>query len=161
MDGRPGKVYRGTLRRIAPSSNVANRAINVEALFPKESGELKSGFFGKGAFMSGTVGRFFHSYGQGRTRIPGAGGDLPGAPEEIAGAPHRWVVVALTAAVLLSMVPLAGIVGKDFLPYDDQSKFEIFIQMPEGYSLETADTVFREVEADVRGIRGVKHKPGA
>ncbi len=51
VDGRPGKVYRGTLRRIAPSSNVANRAINVEALFPNESGELKSGFFGKGAVI--------------------------------------------------------------------------------------------------------------
>jgi RND family efflux transporter MFP subunit len=51
VDSRPGKVYRGTLQRIAPSSNVANRAINVEALFPNESRELKSGFFGKGAVI--------------------------------------------------------------------------------------------------------------
>ena len=146
------------------------------------------------AFMSGTVGRFFHSYGItvafailfswfiSFTLTPmlssrflkvkhGAGGKTASSKEKRAyralegtylallkkSLAHRWVVVALTAAVLLSMVPLAGIVGKDFLPYDDQSEFEIFIQMPEGYSLETADTVFREVEADVRGIRGVKH----
>ena len=146
------------------------------------------------AFMSGTVGRFFHSYGItvafailvswfiSFTLTPmlssrflkvkhGAGGKTASSKEKrvyraVEGTylallkkslAHRWVVVALTAVVLLSMVPLAGLVGKDFLPYDDQSEFEIFIQMPEGYSLETADTVFREVEADVRRIRGVKH----
>jgi RND family efflux transporter MFP subunit len=51
VDGRPGKVYRGTLKRISPSSNVANRAIQVEAVFPNPSRELKSGFFGKGAVL--------------------------------------------------------------------------------------------------------------
>lgn len=51
VDGRPGKVYRGTLKRISPSSNVANRAIQVEAVFPNSSRELKSGFFGKGAIL--------------------------------------------------------------------------------------------------------------
>lgn len=51
VDGRPGKVYRGTLKRISPSSNVANRAIQVEAVFPNSSRELKSGFFGKGAVL--------------------------------------------------------------------------------------------------------------
>ncbi|MBI5420631.1 MAG: efflux RND transporter periplasmic adaptor subunit [Deltaproteobacteria bacterium] len=51
VDSRPGKVYRGTLKRIAPSSNVANRAIQVEAFFPNPSQELKSGFFGKGAIL--------------------------------------------------------------------------------------------------------------
>jgi len=51
VDGRPGKTYRGTLRRISPASNPANRAIQVEAEFPNAGRELKSGFFGKGAIV--------------------------------------------------------------------------------------------------------------
>ncbi len=51
VDGRPGKVFKGTLRRIAPSSSVANRAIMIEAFFPNPARELKSGFFGKGAVL--------------------------------------------------------------------------------------------------------------
>jgi RND family efflux transporter MFP subunit len=51
VDGRPGKTYRGTLKRISPASNAANRAIQVEGNFPNSNRELKSGFFGKGAIL--------------------------------------------------------------------------------------------------------------
>ncbi|GAB4240020.1 MAG: hypothetical protein OHK0028_18060 [Deltaproteobacteria bacterium] len=51
VDGRPGKTYRGTLKRISPASNAANRAIQVEADFPNAHRELKSGFFGKAAVL--------------------------------------------------------------------------------------------------------------
>jgi len=51
VDGRPGKTYRGTLKRISPASNAANRAIQVEGDFPNGNRELKSGFFGKGAIL--------------------------------------------------------------------------------------------------------------
>ncbi len=51
VDGRPGKTYRGTLKRISPASNAANRAIQVEANFPNDRRELKSGFFGKAAIL--------------------------------------------------------------------------------------------------------------
>lgn len=51
VDSRPGRVFHGTLARIAPSSNVASRAIQVEALFPNKGRELKAGFFGKGAIL--------------------------------------------------------------------------------------------------------------
>lgn len=51
VDGRPGKTYRGTLNRISPASNAANRAIQVEGIFPNANRELKSGFFGKAAIL--------------------------------------------------------------------------------------------------------------
>ncbi|MGE5190192.1 MAG: efflux RND transporter periplasmic adaptor subunit [Gemmatimonadota bacterium] len=51
VDGRPGTIFKGTLRRIAPSSNVASRAIQVEAFFPNPARRLKSGFFGKAAVL--------------------------------------------------------------------------------------------------------------
>jgi HAE1 family hydrophobic/amphiphilic exporter-1 len=147
------------------------------------------------AFMSGTVGRFFNSYGITvafailfswfisftltpmlssrflKVRRAGAG-DAKVSSKETWFARwstggylailrwslgHRWVVALVAAFVLASTVPLAGMVGKDFLPFDDQSEFEIYVQMPEGYSLEAADAVFREVEEDLRKVRGVKH----
>lgn len=51
VDGRPGKTFRGTLRRISPASNPASRAIQVEANFPNDDRALKSGSFGKAAIL--------------------------------------------------------------------------------------------------------------
>jgi RND family efflux transporter MFP subunit len=51
VDSRPGKTFRGTLKRISPTSNPANRAIQVEVNFPNGNRELKSGFFGKAAIL--------------------------------------------------------------------------------------------------------------
>ncbi|HEX9206540.1 MAG TPA: efflux RND transporter permease subunit [Candidatus Deferrimicrobiaceae bacterium] len=147
------------------------------------------------AFMAGTVGRFFHSYGITvafailfswfvsftltpmlssrflKVKHTGEGGHKPSSKENWFARTstdgylailrwslgHRWVVGLVALAVVLSTVPLIGMVGKDFIPFDDQSEFEIYIQMPEGYSLEAADAVFREVEADIRKVRGVKN----
>jgi RND family efflux transporter MFP subunit len=51
VDSRHGKTYRGTLKRVSPTSNAANRAIQVEVNFPNGNRELKSGFFGKAAIL--------------------------------------------------------------------------------------------------------------
>ncbi|MBF8258970.1 MAG: Hemolysin D, partial [Actinobacteria bacterium] len=51
VDSRPGKTFRGSIRRISPASNAANRAIQIEANFPNGNRELKSGFFGKAAIV--------------------------------------------------------------------------------------------------------------
>jgi RND family efflux transporter MFP subunit len=51
VDGQAGRIFRGTLSRVSPSSNVANRAVQVEVLFPNAGRELKPGFFGKGAVL--------------------------------------------------------------------------------------------------------------
>jgi hydrophobic/amphiphilic exporter-1 (mainly G- bacteria), HAE1 family len=68
---------------------------------------------------------------------------------------HRWVVVVLALGVLFSTPLLFGIVGKDFVPRDDQSEFEVAVTLPEGYSLARAENVFSEIERKVRGVRGV------
>ena len=49
---------------------------------------------------------------------------------------HRWAIVGVLAVVFLSTVPLFMVVGKDFLPQDDQSEFEVTVQLPPGSSLE-------------------------
>jgi len=52
---------------------------------------------------------------------------------------------------------LFGIVGKDFVPKDDQSEFEVAIILPEGYSLDRADQVCNEIDTRLRQLRGVTH----
>ncbi len=68
---------------------------------------------------------------------------------------HRWLIIVLCALVFLSIVPLFMFVGKNFLPTDDQSQFEISIRAPEGYSLPSTSALFERIATDVRKIEGV------
>ncbi|HEX8738206.1 MAG TPA: efflux RND transporter permease subunit, partial [Pyrinomonadaceae bacterium] len=68
---------------------------------------------------------------------------------------HRWLIVGLCILVFLSIVPLFMFVGKNFLPVDDQSQFEISIRAPEGYSLSATGALFEKIAADVRRMEGV------
>ena len=68
---------------------------------------------------------------------------------------HRWLIVLLCVLVFISIVPLFMFVGKNFLPVDDQSQFEISIRAPEGYSLSATSQLFERIAADVRKIPGV------
>ncbi len=70
---------------------------------------------------------------------------------------HRWAVVLAAGVVLFSTPVLFAVVGKDFVPKDDQSEFEVAITLPEGYSLARADETFNEVEGRLRKLRGVTH----
>jgi len=70
---------------------------------------------------------------------------------------HRWAIVALSVLVALSSGPLFQAIGKDFLPVDDQSEFEVTVRMPVGSSLEGSDAVIRQLEAEVRKLPGIKH----
>jgi hydrophobic/amphiphilic exporter-1 (mainly G- bacteria), HAE1 family len=68
---------------------------------------------------------------------------------------HRWLIVLLSVGVFASTPTLMKIVGKDFVPRDDTSEFEVVVTLPEGTSLERADEVLAEVEQRLRGVRGV------
>jgi HAE1 family hydrophobic/amphiphilic exporter-1 len=68
---------------------------------------------------------------------------------------HRWAVILMCVAVIVSIVPLFKFVGKNFLPVDDQSQFEINVRVPEGYTLPTTSTLVEKIAADVRQLPGV------
>ncbi len=68
---------------------------------------------------------------------------------------HRWVVVLLCVGLIASIPPMLSRIGKDFVPRDDQSEFEVSIVMPEGYTLERADRVCTEIERRLRDVRSV------
>jgi hydrophobic/amphiphilic exporter-1 (mainly G- bacteria), HAE1 family len=70
---------------------------------------------------------------------------------------HRWAVVAGAVAISVSSIPLFMIVGKDFLPTDDQSEFEVTVRAPVGSSLEGTAAAIQEVERELRQLPGVRY----
>ncbi|MBX7170950.1 MAG: efflux RND transporter permease subunit [Pyrinomonadaceae bacterium] len=63
---------------------------------------------------------------------------------------HRWLILLLCVVVTLSTVPLFMFVGKNFLPVDDQSQYELSIRAPEGFNLAATSNVVEKIAADIR-----------
>ena len=68
---------------------------------------------------------------------------------------HRLVIIGLCVLVVFSIVPLFMFVGKNFLPIDDQSQFEISVRTPEGTTLASTSTLVERIAADVHQLPGV------
>jgi len=68
---------------------------------------------------------------------------------------HRWVVVVACLIVIISIVPLFMFVGKNFLPVDDQSQFEVNVRAPEGSTLAATSTLAERISTDLRKLPGV------
>ncbi|MGI8468060.1 MAG: efflux RND transporter permease subunit [Pyrinomonadaceae bacterium] len=68
---------------------------------------------------------------------------------------RRWLIVTLCVLVFLSIIPLFMFVGKNFLPVDDQSQFEVSVRAPEGYSLAATSQLFEKIATDIRQFPGV------
>ena len=69
---------------------------------------------------------------------------------------HRWVIVVACILSLVALVPLFGVVPKDFLPTEDESKFEISLRAAEGTNLATTLKLADQVASDVRELGNVK-----
>ena len=70
---------------------------------------------------------------------------------------HRWLIVVLCVLVFLSIIPLFMFVGKNFLPVDDQSQYEISVRAPEGYSLQATSQLMERIAAELRKQDGITH----
>jgi HAE1 family hydrophobic/amphiphilic exporter-1 len=68
---------------------------------------------------------------------------------------YRWAIVALCVLVILSTVPLFMLVGKNFLPVDDQAQFEVNLRTPEGSTLSSTSALAERVAADIRKLPGI------
>ena len=68
---------------------------------------------------------------------------------------HRWVVVTICVLVILSTIPLFMMVGKNFLPSDDSSQFEITLRTPEGSTLAATSTIIERIATDLRTVPGI------
>jgi hydrophobic/amphiphilic exporter-1 (mainly G- bacteria), HAE1 family len=70
---------------------------------------------------------------------------------------HRKTVMLLCAVVIFSIVPLFMVVGKNFVPVDDQSQFNVLIRTPEGTSLAATTNLVERISQDIRQLPGVQH----
>ncbi len=70
---------------------------------------------------------------------------------------HRAWVVAFSAMTILSIVPLFMMVGKNFLPTDDQSQYNVLVRTPEGTSLAATTQVAERIAQQIRELPGVDH----
>jgi len=58
--------------------------------------------------------------------------------------------------IMISMVPLFMFLGKDFMPADDTSLYQVNITAPEGTSLEKMKELFAQIETETRQLPHVK-----
>lgn len=70
---------------------------------------------------------------------------------------HRWVIAVICILVTLSSGPLFMMIGKDFLPTDDQSEFEVTVRMPPGSSLAGSEAMVQQLEADLKTLPGIRN----
>jgi HAE1 family hydrophobic/amphiphilic exporter-1 len=70
---------------------------------------------------------------------------------------RRWVIVIICFVALFSVPTLAGIAGGGFLPDNDEAHFEIYLEAPEGSSLDATTVLAERVARDTRKVAGVTH----
>jgi HAE1 family hydrophobic/amphiphilic exporter-1 len=70
---------------------------------------------------------------------------------------RRWIVGLTMVGVLLSIGVLGKVVQKNFLPLDDESRFDVVIRAPEGTSLEQTRLISERIARQIRQMPAVSH----
>ncbi|HNN91511.1 MAG TPA: efflux RND transporter permease subunit [Pseudomonadota bacterium] len=70
---------------------------------------------------------------------------------------HRWVVGLAIIGVLLSVGPIGKRVAMNFIPIDDESRFELTVTAAEGTALDQTRILSERIAQEVRGITGVEY----
>ena len=68
---------------------------------------------------------------------------------------HRRAVLIMCGCTVLSLVPLMMLVGKDFVPTDDQSQYNVLLRAPEGTSLASTTQEAEAVSQAIHKLPGV------
>lgn len=69
---------------------------------------------------------------------------------------HRWVIVGVCLLTLGSTFVINKYIGRDWMPQEDQSELGIFVELPEGSSLELNERVTVEMCRKLEEIPGVR-----
>jgi len=70
---------------------------------------------------------------------------------------HRGVIVAVSVLVFATTFVLTGMVGRSFLPNEDQGEFQLVIDAPEGTSLQGMEKVVNGLTPALKALPGVAH----
>ncbi|MGC8794153.1 MAG: efflux RND transporter permease subunit, partial [Bryobacteraceae bacterium] len=68
---------------------------------------------------------------------------------------HRWVIVTLAVLTFASTFLLNRMIGRDWMPQEDQNELYVSIELPEGSSIEETERVAREMARRIARIPGV------
>jgi HAE1 family hydrophobic/amphiphilic exporter-1 len=70
---------------------------------------------------------------------------------------HRGAVALVSLAVMLSAIPLYGMIRLDYLPANaDEGEFDVRVSAPQGTSLAGMDGIMNDIVAEVRTVPGVR-----
>ncbi|HEX2453191.1 MAG TPA: efflux RND transporter permease subunit [Vicinamibacterales bacterium] len=70
---------------------------------------------------------------------------------------HRGVIVAIAVLVFASTFPIARVVGRSFLPNEDQGEFEMTVDAPEGTSLAGMEKIVVAMASKLETVEGIAH----
>ncbi len=70
---------------------------------------------------------------------------------------HRAAIVAVSLVTFASTFVLSSLVGRSFLPNEDQSEFQLVIDAPEGTSLAGMEKIVNGLTPKLLAIEGVAH----
>src|ERR1051326_1590492 len=63
---------------------------------------------------------------------------------------HRWVIVLVSAAVIISIYPMFKLAGINFLPDEDESTYQVILRAPQGTSLAATQSILDHLARDIR-----------
>ncbi len=63
---------------------------------------------------------------------------------------NRWKVILLAGASVVAGLAVFGILGKEFMPQEDQGRYLVRLEMPIDYSLGRADSEMRKIDEQLR-----------
>jgi HAE1 family hydrophobic/amphiphilic exporter-1 len=63
---------------------------------------------------------------------------------------NRWKVIALAGASVVAGLVLFALLGKEFLPAEDQGRYMVRLETPIDYSLPRADTAMKKIDEQLR-----------
>ena len=69
---------------------------------------------------------------------------------------HRWVIVTVCALTFGSTFVISRHIGRDWMPQEDQSELGLYVELPEGSSLEATERVTRDMAKKVEKVPGAK-----
>ena len=69
---------------------------------------------------------------------------------------HRFVVTLISIAIFATSYLLFQKIGKDFVPLDDQSEFNVIVEAPSGTTIKKMESQILELESKIRTLRGVE-----
>jgi HAE1 family hydrophobic/amphiphilic exporter-1 len=68
---------------------------------------------------------------------------------------HRWAIIAICCVTLGSTYFLNKMIGRDWMPQEDQSELGVWLELPEGSSLEATERAALRLAKKIEGLDGV------